>query len=192
MSEEIPVGAHLVSPRGVYTHHGIYIGNGSVIHYSGFCDERAAGPIEITDLQRFSSGNGFEARTYKDSFAPKVIVARAKSRLGEQKYSLFSNNCEHFCHWCITGDHRSPQVDRVFHVAVIEASAITAATPTLARLAFPGGLAATKGLLAVGALSGTLLASPYAIGFALAGGALALLGAAFTPAPEDEEEDPRG
>lgn len=30
----IPLGAHLVSPRKRYRHHGIYVGNGRVIHYA--------------------------------------------------------------------------------------------------------------------------------------------------------------
>ncbi|EFL5564207.1 hydrolase, partial [Escherichia coli] len=31
----IILGAHLSSDRPGYTHHGIYVGNGKVIHYSG-------------------------------------------------------------------------------------------------------------------------------------------------------------
>ena len=35
--EEPPPGAHLVSSsRRLYRHHGIYVGRGRVIHYSGF------------------------------------------------------------------------------------------------------------------------------------------------------------
>ena len=33
------------------------------------------------------------------------------SRLGEQRYNLLFNNCEHFAHWCKTGRHRSSQVE---------------------------------------------------------------------------------
>jgi hypothetical protein len=32
--------------------------------------------------------------------------------MGEQRYSVHENNCEHFVHWCIHGKHRSSQVDR--------------------------------------------------------------------------------
>jgi Lecithin retinol acyltransferase len=39
-------------------------------------------------------------------------VARARSRLGENRYRLTRNNCEHFCEWCIYGEPRSEQVER--------------------------------------------------------------------------------
>jgi hypothetical protein len=37
-------------------------------------------------------------------------VARAYSRLGEKRYSLFNNNCEHLCTWSIDGVSHSEQV----------------------------------------------------------------------------------
>ena len=44
-------------------------------------------------------------------YSPEETVARAKSRLGEEKYSLPVNNCEHFAIWCKTGIHESHQVN---------------------------------------------------------------------------------
>lgn len=44
-------------------------------------------------------------------YTPEETVARAKSRLGESKYSLPFNNCEHFAVWCKTGVKESHQVD---------------------------------------------------------------------------------
>ena len=32
---EPPIGAHLITSRKGYNHHGLYIGRGKVIHYSG-------------------------------------------------------------------------------------------------------------------------------------------------------------
>jgi hypothetical protein len=40
-----------------------------------------------------------------------VTLQRALGRLGEQRYNLIFNNCEHFAHWCKTGRHRSAQVE---------------------------------------------------------------------------------
>lgn len=52
----------------------------------------------------------------RDSFyhlnTPAQTVARARSRLGEERYSLPFNNCEHFAVWCKTGVHESHQVNR--------------------------------------------------------------------------------
>ena len=41
------------------------------------------------------------------------MALRAKERIGEQKYNLFINNCEHFCSECIFGEHVSEQVQNV-------------------------------------------------------------------------------
>ena len=46
------------------------------------------------------------------SFGRDVVVARARSRLGENAYRILSNNCEHFCEWCLHGTSRSPQVEK--------------------------------------------------------------------------------
>jgi hypothetical protein len=37
-------------------------------------------------------------------------VQRALSRVGERRYSLTGNNCEHFATWCATGIAVSQQV----------------------------------------------------------------------------------
>jgi Lecithin retinol acyltransferase len=37
-------------------------------------------------------------------------VERAASRIGERRYSLTANNCEHFANWCATGVAISHQV----------------------------------------------------------------------------------
>lgn len=44
-------------------------------------------------------------------YSPAQTVERARSRLGEDKYSLPFNNCEHFAIWCKTGLHQSGRVD---------------------------------------------------------------------------------
>jgi hypothetical protein len=31
--------------------------------------------------------------------------------VGEDCYRLFTNNCEHFCEWCLRGEPRSYQVE---------------------------------------------------------------------------------
>jgi hypothetical protein len=43
------------------------------------------------------------------------VVERARSRIGEASYRLFTNNCEHFCEWCIHGEARSRQVEVLRH-----------------------------------------------------------------------------
>lgn len=37
--------------------------------------------------------------------------------IGSSGYDLFSNNCEHFATWCVTGEHNSAQVEIVWSTA---------------------------------------------------------------------------
>src|SRR6218665_967840 len=52
------------------------------------------------------------------TYDPKVVVERARSKLGEHSYNLLTNNCEHFARWCVTGQHRSVQV-QTFYEAIL-------------------------------------------------------------------------
>jgi hypothetical protein len=110
--EEPPTGAHLVTPRRGYLHHGIYVGEGRVIHYTAraFCLVRR--PVEEVSLERFAHRKVVWVRVHAPgSYEPAEIIQRARSRLGEDRYRLFTNNCEHFCEWCTRGLHRSAQVE---------------------------------------------------------------------------------
>jgi hypothetical protein len=39
------------------------------------------------------------------------VTHRARSRIGEDCYRILSNNCEHFCEWCLRDERRSHQVE---------------------------------------------------------------------------------
>jgi hypothetical protein len=113
MTDDLPTGAHLVTPRGWFEHHGIYVGNGRVVHYAGYCHGLHTGPVEEVTLEQFCSGQGFAMRVQAgSSYTPAEIVERARSRIGEQRYHLLANNCEHFCEWAINGRSCSSQVER--------------------------------------------------------------------------------
>jgi hypothetical protein len=45
-------------------------------------------------------------------YSPAETVERAKSRIGENRYNLVTNNCEHFAIWCKTGVSESHQVKK--------------------------------------------------------------------------------
>jgi hypothetical protein len=112
-NEEPPLGAHLVTPRFTYAHHGVYVGGGTVVHYAAFAKHWRRGPVEETSLTRFADGHPVWVRPARPSGLPCAeIVRRARSRLGEDRYGFFSNNCEHLSEWCVNGEHRSAQVER--------------------------------------------------------------------------------
>ena len=110
---EPPIGAHLITPRRGYTHHGIYAGQGSVLHYAGLARDLRPGPVEEVSLERFANGRPvhIECRS-TPALDEQDIVSRARSRLGENRYRLLTNNCEHFSEWSRFGASRSHQVER--------------------------------------------------------------------------------
>ncbi len=106
------VGAHLAVSRGPYTHHGIYAGCGRVIHYAG-ADGEGAARVRETEFDVFVAGSNVYVIHERPRYSQGDIVLRARSRIGERRYSLVANNCEHFARWCRAGERRSEQVERV-------------------------------------------------------------------------------
>src|ERR1700722_15430609 len=112
---EPPVGAHIVTPRRGYSHHGIYVGQGRVIQYGGLSRGLRRGPVEEVAMEDFSRGHPIWIRPEQLSEPEQSeVVRRARLRLGEDRYDLLTNNCEHFCEWCVRGEPRSLQVDGLF------------------------------------------------------------------------------
>ncbi|MEG3440309.1 lecithin retinol acyltransferase family protein [Pannus brasiliensis CCIBt3594] len=106
--DQIYVYREFLNLQGAYEHHGIDCGDGSVIHY-----RKPSEIIERTSLETFARGGMIYTREYSPSgyqFIADVVVRRAESRLGEQKYNLLFNNCEHFATWCKTGISDSRQI----------------------------------------------------------------------------------
>lgn len=104
-------GTELIVDRFAYRHHGIYLGDGLVIHYAGRT-RYPHGLIETIALRDFVGRRRVRVgRTPAKSLHGDDIVRRARSRLGERRYDIFRNNCEHFCSWCQVGESQSKQVD---------------------------------------------------------------------------------
>jgi hypothetical protein len=112
--ETLAPGAHLTTRRLGYFHHGLYAGQGRVLHYRGM--HRWAwhrrGPVEEISLAQFADGRGFKVMADgTPRFDGTAAVERARSRLGENRWHLWSNNCEHFVSWCLSGTAHSAQVE---------------------------------------------------------------------------------
>jgi len=111
----IQPGMALAAQRFGHTHHGIYAGmvhdTPTVIHYKKF--NGGKGRIERTSFREFQKGARCwldnHGTRYTDAVLEQSLTA-AKSRLGEQEYNLFTNNCEHFASECVTGKSHSRQV----------------------------------------------------------------------------------
>ena len=50
-------GPHVTVERRAYVHHGIYVGDGDVIHYAGIKGLLGRGPVERTALFVFACGS---------------------------------------------------------------------------------------------------------------------------------------
>jgi hypothetical protein len=114
---EVPFpGAHLITPWLGFAHHGIYVGEGRVIHYGALVYDILRKPVEEVTLQQFAGGRPvFVVQHEELCFDARQIIERARSRLGENQYRLLSNNCEHFVEWCLYDVHRSFQVERALN-----------------------------------------------------------------------------
>jgi len=93
-SEWVP-GTRLIVLRRGYRHHVIYVGSGRVIHDAGLTLHRR-GCIEEVSLDDFIGNRPIHLGTAPDEARGHDIVLRARSRLGECRYDLLKNNCEHF------------------------------------------------------------------------------------------------
>lgn len=111
---EPPIGAHIVTPRLGYTHHGIYVGGGRVVQYGGLSHRLRRGPVEEVSLSQFAQGRTVWIHPERARWSdPEEVVRRARLRLGENRYHVLTNNCEHLCEWCVRGEHRSYQVEEL-------------------------------------------------------------------------------
>ncbi len=110
---------HLQVPRqhGLFLHHGIDLGDGTVAHYL------EGREIIRSSLKDFSQGQK-PTIVFHPHCSPKgITLRRAMNRIGEQRYNLLFNNCEHFANWCKTGRHRSEQMESWLHKSSLGAIA---------------------------------------------------------------------
>jgi hypothetical protein len=97
-----------------YTHHGIDVGDGTVVHARPDDPERIfdGGRVARTSAAEFAAGAPIRVITDPPPlYAPDEIAARALSFVGRDGYCPVVENCEHFATWCATGARGSRQVD---------------------------------------------------------------------------------
>lgn len=124
-----PPGTHILvdsnfdffyGPSIPIKHHGIYLGDGKVIHYTTNPDNTNMlfdkGKVFVESIENFTDDiSKIQAVEYPDGLVSKStedIINTALSREGEAKYNVLFNNCEHFANKSITGKAVSNQVER--------------------------------------------------------------------------------
>ena len=117
---------HYADPSGDW-------GKNIVVHRTTLKDfKEASESLFVIDFDKFVKKHGFSifdiitpkgidgaklltamlrSSNYYHLYTPKETVQRAESRLGEKKYNIATNNCEHFAIWCKTGVSESTQVE---------------------------------------------------------------------------------
>jgi len=108
----------------LYTHHGIDLGDGRIVHFGEPGLDASQAAVRITGMDEFLK----EGRPIVVEYAPgkcldpEESVDLALAEVGEKGYNLAFNNCEHFATYCKTGNKNSRQVWR----AVLGMTAATA------------------------------------------------------------------
>jgi hypothetical protein len=85
------------------------------VHYAGLAHGPFRGHVEEVSLEQFACGRSvWTRRSNVPALNAQEVIRRARSRVGENRYRILRNNCEHFCEWCLRGEARSYQVERFF------------------------------------------------------------------------------
>lgn len=109
-------GDHIRVHRGAYWHHAIVSSRQPlrVVHYSDHPDRWGKGLVQEQSFRRFLLvADQVELVNLPSRFSPAQVVARARSKLGRDRYNFARENCEHFASWCQTGRWFSAQVHDV-------------------------------------------------------------------------------
>ncbi len=176
----MPLGDHVYVDRGVYTHHGIDMGDGSVIHFVSVDGTKTGALIRWTAIEDFAGRAEVRVQAYGVRFDAAQAAERARSMLGQSGYDLFANNCEHLATWCVTGEHNSAQVERA--AAGVGLVGVGAVIPSLGvgLVRTFGGAAAMSGpnlMSGLAAVGGTVVGGIVVLGAVaglLAGGTMCL------------------
>jgi hypothetical protein len=144
--DRLEVERSLLGSAFTYLHHGIDVGDGTVVHArpDDFRRPFGGGRVVRTTWEEFAAGRAVRVVTEQlAAFAGHEVAARALAHVGRPGYCPVVDNCEHFATWCATGVRASRQVqavaDRVGVVAGAVLAAVTARSPGRAVLRFAGG-----------------------------------------------------
>ncbi len=131
-------GDHIKVRRwgGLYAHHGIDMGDGTVIHLPGEPFRTRHIRVCRTPMEIFLAGG----TPIIVDYAPEVrsgeeAAAIAEALMALPGYCVLRNNCEHFATYCKTGRAKSRQVTRALKLggAAMAAAGTLAASALIAR-----------------------------------------------------------
>ncbi len=86
-----------------FYHYGIDCGDDKVIHYNGEPYDKRNACISEVSVEVFCKGGVHEVVNIPTESTVEDILGRAQDCIGDTKYNLFFNNCEHFAKYCRLG-----------------------------------------------------------------------------------------
>jgi hypothetical protein len=152
-------GDHLRVWCGAFWHHGIYFGNGWVIHMSGLAHGKEAASVRWGTVETFAGKLGIgavEVVPYGLSDPAPVVVGRARQLVDRGNYHLIRNNCEQCARWCKTGHFVREQVEiaKAAGIGVGGGAGAAAAAVGIATAAGTSGAGIMSSLASAGAVLG--------------------------------------
>ena len=92
LEQEPALGAHLTTSRRGYSHHGVYVGRGRVVHYSGLSGFWHCGPVEEVSLSRFANGRAVRVVDHLEP-AYQCVAFRAVRQPTTQPGKIMRTEC---------------------------------------------------------------------------------------------------
>ncbi len=114
MPRTVYPGNHIKVGRGLYDHHGIYMGlRGGVHVVAELAKPGEGGIVRLVSWNTFSRGAAVQIVGHPNGLPLDAVVANVLRTPRWRKYDLFDWNCEHFATWCSTHVAQSEQVRTV-------------------------------------------------------------------------------
>ncbi len=134
VGERVQVRRWLAGTALAYWHHGIDMGDGTVVHARphDFRNPFGGGSVVRTSLDEFADGQVLWPTVEPVAlFPPEEVARRAAAHVGRDGYCPVVANCEHFASWCATDERRSRQVEAVMRRVVTVAATVLAGVVAL-------------------------------------------------------------
>lgn len=107
MHQVLQAGHHIKVNRGLYHHHGIYMGGGWVAELAKPAE---GGVTRMVSLATFTRGAGLQIVDHANGLPLHAVIENVRRAPHWRRYDLLDWNCEHFATWCSTHVVESEQV----------------------------------------------------------------------------------
>lgn len=117
---EPKMGDVIAFKRPLFTHYGLYIGNGMIVHRDkmGGRPKVAISPMYDVPGNISIANNEYEKNNMK-RVATEEAIRRAVSQVGDTEYNLITSNCEHFVTENKYGSSVSNQVNALRNIFIV-------------------------------------------------------------------------